>query len=285
MPRTVITLGTIPSRAPEVIPVLRSLLDQEPDRIYLWIPRWFRRKAQEGSIPEALASFCRDHPKVHAELVDDLGPITKLLPVLRYETEPGTRIVVTDDDGVVCNPLWLRELVSHACPEAAMGYAGFTFLRTTRPWRVLIAHRHLQSVGILEACSGYILERGWLRPELVGMIDVLVSRWDENLELLCGDDLIVSCYLHHIGIDTRVVVSREVHCYNVIRRTHQAGTDALSLMHGQRGSNLRNYERSHPGLLRLLAESVKSGTSLRRQTPSDLSSGASGMSASGSGRP
>lgn len=285
MPRAVITLGTIPSRAPEVIPVLRSLLDQEPDRIYLWIPRWFRRKAQPGSIPEALASFCRDHPAVHVELVDDLGPITKLLPVLRYETEPGTRIVVTDDDGIVHNPGWMRELLNHLGPEAAVGYAGFSFLRTTRPWRPLIANRHLQSVEILEAYCGYALERGWLRPDLVEMIDALVSRWDEHLELLCGDDLIVSCYLHHVGIDTRVISRREAHCYNVVWRTSQAGTDALSLMHGRPGSNLQNYERSHPVLLERLAESVKSGTSLSRQTPSALSSGASGTSSSGSGNP
>lgn len=257
--RTVVTLGTVPGRAEQIVPVLEELLAQGPDRVYVWIPRLFRRRGRPGSIPPELARFSREQPALHVELVDDLGPITKLLPVTAYEPDPETVIVVTDDDSLVRHPDWLSGLVHNLAPRTAVGYSGFNFLRTCKPWRPLIACRHLEEVDVLEGYRGYALQRGWLDHGLAAMVRTFVADWDAHLDYLRVDDLIVSCYLQRIGVATRVLFEDERNRYNVVRRTAYYETDALHLENGGLEADLERFGRSYRQLLRLVEEHCAAG--------------------------
>lgn len=260
--RTVVTLASVPGRNEHIVPALETLLAQGPDQIYVWIPRWFRRERRPGTIPPELARFNREHPTVHVELVDDLGPISKLLPVLRHETDPRTRIVVTDDDTLVRHEAWLSELVGHLGPRSAVGYSGFHFLKHAQPWRPAIANLHLEEVDVLEGYCGYALERGWLDHGLESLVRAMAERWDENLEILCADDLIVSCYLQRIGIATRIIFTPTVHRFNIIERASYTHVDALHLRNGGAEANLETFVGAYERLRRLVEAACPAGAAL-----------------------
>lgn len=258
-PRTVVTLATIPGRIEFVIPVLEKLLAQRPDRLYLWIPRLLRRTGEPGAIPPELMSFQRRNPLLHVEMVEDLGPITKLLPVLEHEPDPETRIVVTDDDSLVRHPAWLSGLVENLGPLSAVGYSGFRFLKTAEPWRPLITSRHLAEVEVLEGWCGYALLRGWLDHGLAPMVRSFANAWDEHLEILCVDDLIVSGYLRRVGVTARVLFD-SVHRFNAVDHApSHYRTSALHLRNGGVEANAWNTHWTYTRLLRLIDEHCAAG--------------------------
>jgi hypothetical protein len=252
-PRTVVTLGSLPGRVEQIVPVVRALLDQGPDRVYVWIPELFRRGGVAGAIPSTLAELeSRSEGRLHVELVPDRGPITKLLPVLDRETDPETRIVVTDDDSLVVHPRWLEDLLRFLGPETAVGYSGFRIVKTLSHWPCTVVCDHLAAVDVLEGFCGYALRRGWLGRELVDLVERLTADWDRHQGLICSDDLIVSRYLQRVGVETRLIGSHEIHRYNVIQKTSYESRHALHLMYGTQDSNLRNYRAGDDLLGRLL---------------------------------
>jgi hypothetical protein len=112
-PRTVVTMSSFYGRHQNLPLVVESILAQTcpPDRIYVFlslaplIDREFRHN-KTRSIGHEIGAFeaalKRMSPLLELVIIDraedDLGPATKLLPALKRETNPSTRLVTVDDD-------------------------------------------------------------------------------------------------------------------------------------------------------------------------------------------
>ena len=107
----VISLTTIPSRAPHIGPVLESLASQGP-KVYLWLQRKLFKSADE--VP-AVAG-------VEVGFTDVFGPAAKLIPALGL----GADTVITADDDRVYPERWAKRLIlaRFAFPFAAFCYSG-----------------------------------------------------------------------------------------------------------------------------------------------------------------
>lgn len=123
----IISLTTIPSRIHLIKPCINSL-KQQGLKVYLWIPKYFKRKKMkfDGKIPNFLK-----HPNIVYEVVEDMGPITKLLPALQLQDD----IIITADDDNVYGQKWARRLLNHAnkYPKAALCYRGRVFRKPDNP--------------------------------------------------------------------------------------------------------------------------------------------------------
>jgi len=131
--RTIISLSTIPPRFYLVGKALQRLLDQSvaPDRIELWIPRFYRR------FPDVAFCLPPVPDGVTIEVTDnDLGPATKVLPCARKHRGTDARIVYCDDDRHYGRD-WLKTLLAAAAehPKAAIAAWGMDLPGPTkRQW-------------------------------------------------------------------------------------------------------------------------------------------------------
>ena len=90
----------MPSRIAHIRPMLDSISRQtrRPDRVYICIPQRSTREQQVYHVPPWLARADNEWNVRIVRTARDWGPATKLLGVLRAETDPLTRIIVLDDD-------------------------------------------------------------------------------------------------------------------------------------------------------------------------------------------
>ena len=118
--KAVISLTTIPSRLDSLPRCVEGLVGQGLP-VYMWLPRYVARLGDGfAEVPAFL-----EMEGVHAEIVEDRGPATKLLPALeRFE------VVLTADDDHLYGPGWAAGLLAWAerRPAAALGYRGRRFV-------------------------------------------------------------------------------------------------------------------------------------------------------------
>jgi len=92
---------------------IQSLLSQsiEPDLFLANISK--KSFSESGRIPQWL-----NKNNININLVEDLGPYTKLLPALKYAEDDD--LIITADDDILYQSNWLRELVelSREAPES-----------------------------------------------------------------------------------------------------------------------------------------------------------------------
>ena len=98
--RIVVCLTTSPKRLPKIEVVLNNMLKQTlvPDAIYVFIPKVFKRTGETYD-QVIIDKYYKLSPLVKCTIIEeDLGPITKILPVINYEKDPQTIAVSIDDD-------------------------------------------------------------------------------------------------------------------------------------------------------------------------------------------
>lgn len=198
--RIVISLTTIPSRAADLQPVLRSLLDQtEPaDRILLALPR-VTMKGEPYPQPETLHL----PPGVDVLRCEDVGPATKLIPALG--AEPDALILVVDDDVIYPAGMIAALLAEHRRnPKAAIGLRGVVLSLDTR----FADLDHVMATGISETTPVDILFGTWgylLPPGCLGRDVADFSAAPPGARFV--DDVWVSGHLARAGIERRVVAA------------------------------------------------------------------------------
>lgn len=120
MVSVIISLTTIPERVGTLNRVLDSLVAQRGVVFEVHV-----------NLPYGVQASHPD-PRVKFFSVEDLGPITKLVPTLRRVTNPAQRIVIVDDD-FLYHPAMLAvyaEYLAHPMFErAALGFQGLIFNR------------------------------------------------------------------------------------------------------------------------------------------------------------
>jgi len=97
--RIVISLTTTPKRIGKMYSVVESLLDQSLpiDKIYLVVPERYKKDNKPYLIGKKWSNLLATK-KFKIVRCPDYGPMTKLLGLFRYETNPQTLVLTADDD-------------------------------------------------------------------------------------------------------------------------------------------------------------------------------------------
>ena len=181
--KTVISLTTIPTRLPFIGPNIENLKTHGLP-IYLWIPRVFKRRNIEfdGRIP----NFCKG---INVEVVEDEGPITKLLPALRA----GFERIITYDDDLIYEKSTTDTFIKHSDkdPLRAYGGRGLSFYG--------FQYRNGKPAGAKkEPIRVSLIEGGWGALYMNSFFDE--SIFEEHKECPTNDDFVISAHLKRKGI-------------------------------------------------------------------------------------
>jgi len=181
----VISLTTIPSRIERIGPALASLVAQGLP-VYLWaVEKIARSPVKLGRVPA--------FPGVHVEVVEDRGPITKLLPAF----ERGFDTVIVCDDDHTYGPRWARGLLAWAekYPDAAVGYRGRVFGEDRRYNGSRVVTATVDEVDLFTNVSGALYKRSFFD-------DSIFEEWKQ---WPMNDDIVICGHLRKRGIKRMVV--------------------------------------------------------------------------------
>jgi len=212
--KTVISMSSIPSRLPFIERTIEELKTHDLP-IYLWIPRYFKRGNLQfdGKIPD----FCKG---INVEIVEDEGPITKLLPALRAGFE---RIITYDDDWLYPKSI-SDSLIKYSDKDSKRAYCGcgvsfFGF--RYRDGRATTSVKEPLEVSLLEGGMGAIYLNSFFDESI----------FDEYKESPTNDDFAISAHLKRKGIRLMVVPSENP------KRSGLNDRDALYVINMREGAN------------------------------------------------
>jgi hypothetical protein len=142
--KVIVSLSTSPKRISKIEPVINNILEQTlvPDAIVLNLPIVFKRNNSKFTLP--LPTFTQ-HSKILVNFVDDIGPITKVLPTAKLYSDPETIIISIDDD-IIYPKNRIQELVETAIkyPNAVVTSSEVVKEELVEGWRgVLYRQKHL----------------------------------------------------------------------------------------------------------------------------------------------
>lgn len=192
----IISLTTIPSRIEHIEPCIQSLAVQGLP-IYLWAVKKIERSdVQLKRIPPFLAAA-----SVHVEVVEDHGPITKLLPALEHDFDT----IITADDDCVYGKGWATGLLNWAekLPNAALGYRGRILTGKGYRQSRLIKKGHIKKptpVDIITAVEGALYHASMFDA---GIYDEW-RRWPTN------DDLVIAAHLKRRDVMRYIIPGKHI---------------------------------------------------------------------------
>lgn len=190
MTRIVVSITTLPSRLDGLKKVITSLLKQSrtPDVIYLNIPyqtmKGLKYDNKKIHLIEKMSSLVR------INRCEDVGPITKLLPVLYLETAPNTIIVTFDDDNYVESDvikLFLKKASQH--PDSCLSFSGWCIGQFPFYYQLISDNTIDVEVDWLQGCHGILYRRGLIDPDELMNFRTDLPSLDHN------DDHRISAYL------------------------------------------------------------------------------------------
>jgi hypothetical protein len=218
--RVVVSLTTSPKRITELRETLDSVTTAQtlkPDLVYLNIPEKFGRTGETYTIPEFLSSGVA-YPSVKVNRIgEDEGPITKLTPALRAESDPETLIVIIDDD-IVYEPQILEKMVTayRKNPGAVVSNKCDSIGIIRKPIAGDRCH-------VVEGWGGILFPRGAFKDDFWPYLKTALANKNP---CFTADDYVISNYLEKHGV-TRVKLASEPKIMN-----YGLGEDALFKMDG-----------------------------------------------------
>jgi hypothetical protein len=190
MTRIAVSITTLPSRLDGLKKVLTSLLKQSriPDAIYLNIPYETMKGLKYND--EKIHSIEEMSSLIKINRCDDMGPITKLLPVLYLETAANTIIITFDDDNYVgpdVIKLFLRK--SRQYPDSCLSFSGWCIGQFPFYYQLISDNKVDVEVDWLQGCHGILYRRCLVDP------DELINFRTDLPSLDHNDDHRISAYL------------------------------------------------------------------------------------------
>ena len=178
---------------------IQNLLSQSylKYEIHLNIPKKY--KNTEVTIPEWLIDYQNKYSNLKVFLVDDVGPITKLLPTLQRISDAESTIIIVDDDLYYMQDMIKYHLVAREkYPSCAIGFAGITAIDGSCHFCTSM-NRDIR-VRILEGYKSISYKR-YFFDDLEDFINNFATKtWN--------DDVAISAYLGYKNIE-KIVVSYE----------------------------------------------------------------------------
>lgn len=234
--RVVISLTTIPPRLPKIKATLESLDRQPVDCIYLHLPDYCKKTNSTYAIPGWLSEDRFKRLKINRG-IEDLGPITKLLPTLDLETDPNTLILICDDDHLY-GAGWADSFIQHSHPKKFITGNGANT-------RCILSNSEFLAAGLVE-------QMHFSFPEcFAGMLTRRENYDKDRLLFLSGlgdsclfaDDLVIGkqfcekgLAMHWLGLDNIDIASLD----------HYGMREHSLAYFPQTGGNAENYKLAFP---------------------------------------
>jgi len=231
--KTVVTLTTIPQRlnTPETFKEgiksnLYSLINQTHNdyEIHFNVPSKSKYTGENYVIPDWVERLAEAYPKFKIyNNLEDMGPVTKLLPTVLRITDPETIIVVVDDDLVYHEDLVKEHITNQdKFPEAVVGYDGMRskdhFFNDVRDYYFTSNYRSSR-VDILQHYKSVSYKRSYFEEDFLDFVKENIT-WN--------DDLLVAAYFS----DKR---------RNRIATFHESDTKFNSLEEWQAGGGVTTF--------------------------------------------
>lgn len=208
----IVSFTTTPSRISNCQKVVDTIVDQtlRADLIILNVPLKSSRTGELYEVPEGLKA---PNEKLFINIVeDDLGPVTKLVPTIKYLRDSGypenTRIVYCDDD--VLYPRPMLESFSKTEEDSVWAASAFRFLDS----EVSEVRSHNSVAAVAEGYGGVCVTLGMFGDDFFDYVGKLINLSDA---LKYSDDIILSNYFAKRGIPIKV--NAESYSFDVLFST------------------------------------------------------------------
>jgi len=187
----IISLTTIPDRIGRIGPTIESLVAQELP-VYLWA---VKKISRSDTVLETVPNF----PGAIVEVVEDRGPITKLLPAL----EIGVRTIITADDDMIYGDGWAVGLLnwSRKLPGAVVCYRGRILCDGKYSGSKLVRHYGIKEPVSVDIATGVYGALYWADM----FDDSICGEWQR---MPTNDDLVIAAHLKKRGTKRYVVPSK-----------------------------------------------------------------------------
>lgn len=181
-------MTTLPKRLPYIKPVIKSILKHNPniDKLYICLPYG---NVNEKHIPP-------DTDKLRVIRCKDYGPITKILGVLKYETDPETLILTLDDDTlIVKNITKILKEKAKKYPNAALSFSGWCYGFFPAKYQIVLNNEEDAKVDWIQGVHGILYRRSF-----INLKDI--QQFELNHPLLFkNDDHRIAAYLESKHIE------------------------------------------------------------------------------------
>jgi len=187
----IISLTTIPDRIEHIKPCILSLVAQGLP-VYLWAVRKIERS---DTVLKRIPDYIK-RAGVHVEIVEDCGPITKLLPALKA----GFEVILTADDDCVYGTGWAEHLLAwgEKLPKAAIGYRGRILKGNGYASSQLVIKSRIKKAKPVDVITG-VYGALYRRQSFDAGIFTEWQNWPMN------DDLVIAAHLKRRGVRRYVV--------------------------------------------------------------------------------
>jgi hypothetical protein len=245
--RVVVTLTTIPSREESIIKTIESIQcgSLKPDAIYVNLPNWYPRfkSCPDPNLEPKLKSL-----GVIVNPCEDYGVLTKLIPVLKIETDPATLLVIVDDD-MNYQPRFLEGLVKgHEEFKCPVGYSGIAYPETVLKHYGQLRYHLFQGHGalteMLECAFGFLIPRGVME----GFPNIEPMPESGSKYVYLSDDYLYTKFMDSKGVPKRVI------CYPWAGRV---GDDWSTIWIQNEGSQIHALSRDENNLHNFLMAGLK----------------------------
>ncbi len=120
--KILVTLTTSPKRIKKIKPVISSIMKQSvlPDVIVLNLPHIFKR---DNSTFDKIPKFITDNPLIIINRCEDIGPATKVLPIVElFKKEHSDTIIISIDDDIYYESNMIKKMLKYTSeyPEAVL---------------------------------------------------------------------------------------------------------------------------------------------------------------------
>lgn len=192
--KPIISLTTIPDRIGKIGRCIESLLSQGLP-VHLWV---VRKIARSDTILEEIPCWLAESG-VSIEIVEDRGPITKLLPALKRHFE----LIITADDDMIYGKNWASQLLEWSCkrPQCAISLRGRILTGKGYKDTKLIVHNKIKkpkTVDIITGVRGALYRASFFDRGIY-------SEWKT---CPTNDDLVIAAHLRRRGFRSLVVPAR-----------------------------------------------------------------------------
>jgi hypothetical protein len=184
VPPIVVSLTTSPKRIHSIQPVINSILSQTipVSYIQLNLPKVFKRS---GETFETIPSFLH-HDKIKIRFVEDIGPITKILPTLQEKFTHDTLVLSIDDDTIYGNNMIEMFLKYHKqFPNHVLTGSGHSHRLSSNQ---LFPLQH-QKATMIEGFSGVLYPYKLFQ-------NIKIDTSNVPKECYFSDDFVLSNYIH-----------------------------------------------------------------------------------------
>jgi hypothetical protein len=170
--RIIVGITTSPQRIKNLEPVLRSILRQScpPDEIHLNIPHIYKRNTTPYIIPSNLKNI---DSKIKFVRTEDIGPATKIVPVLLGLDQSSDTLVITADDDILMLPNAI-EVIAEAFSKDSSAVYGLSGYRLNPDFTPL-HNNHKTAVDILEGYAHFAVHRKFVGDDFMAYLKITHS--------------------------------------------------------------------------------------------------------------